>query len=103
MRTAGTATLAVRSLILLHDVLESLLIEVPARLVLGRLVDALRPTSCVRDHQVLLVARPRDLRLHAEIVSLVLLLLAQPKHDFVDDLVRWVRSLLTSAARLNQI
>ena len=56
--TCGTAgSLAVRSLVLLHDVLEGLLIEVAARLVLvGTLVDVLGPASSVRHHQVLLVS-----------------------------------------------
>ena len=66
--TAGAATLPVRSLVFRHDVLEGLLVEVAARLVLGRLVDALGASRRVRNHQVLLIAGARDLRLHAQVV-----------------------------------
>ena len=73
-----TASLTIGSLILLHDVLEGLLIEVPARFVLiCTLVDILRPASRMWNHQVLLVPRPWYLWLHRKIVRLVLLL-AEP-------------------------
>ena len=96
------ATLAVRSLVLLHDVLERLLVEVATRLVLIRaLIDALRSAGRVGHHQVLLVAGAGDLRLHLKVVRLVLLL-AEAQDDFIDDLVGWVRGL-APAAWLNQI
>ncbi len=72
------ASLSVWSLILLHDILESLLIKVAARFVLRGLVNSLGAARCMRNHQVLLVARSRDLCLHLEVAQLVnvLLLLA---------------------------
>ena len=51
----------------------------------------------MRDHQVLLVARARDLRLHGQVRSWAhVLLLAQPQNDLVDDLVSWVAGTVTA-------
>lgn len=96
--TGYPGTLPVRSLILLHDILECLLVEVAARLVLGGLVDGLGAARGMRNHEVLLIARSRDLRLHLDVVRLghVLLLLAQTHDYLVNNLVGWVLRLPAS-------
>ena len=53
---AGRDPAAIRSLILLHDIREGLLVEVAARFVLRAFVDRHWATSSVRHHQVLLVS-----------------------------------------------
>jgi len=54
--TGDPGTLPVRSLILLHDVLERLLVEVAARFVLGGLVGGLGAARGMRNDEVLLIA-----------------------------------------------
>lgn len=105
--TAGRP-LAVRSLVLLHDVLESHLIEVATWLLLRGFVDVSRTSSGMRYHKILLVAWAWHLRLHdAQIIAacmLLILLLTESKNNLVNDLVCWIWGRgLTVDARLNQI
>ena len=68
-------------------------VKVATGLVLGGLVDVCGAARGVGDHEVLLVARPRHLRLHRQVGRLaVVLLLVQPQHHLVNYLVRRVRS-----------
>ena len=100
--TARCAALAIRSLVLWHDVLERLLVKVTARLMLVRgLVDALSSSSRVGYHQILLVPWAWYLRLHCQVIRLILLL-AQSKDNLVNNFVSWVRGLAITAS-LNQI
>jgi len=79
-------------LILLHNIRERLLVEVPARLVLRALVDRdASAASRVRDYEVLLVPRSVHLLLPGVVARrLVLALLGQAVDDLVDDFVSGV-------------
>ena len=95
-------TLATRSLVLLHDVLEYLLIKVSGSFVVLRaLLNVLRPSSRVWHHKILLVARSLDLRLHGQVLRLLSCLLRESEYNFIDDLVGWIWGLIWSW--LNQI
>ena len=91
------ASLSIWSLILLHDVLESLLVEVAARFMFGGLIDSLGTARCMGNHQVLLVTRSRDLGLHLQVAQLsgVVLLLAETQYHLVNNFMRWVWGLWT--------
>lgn len=94
--------LASRSLLVLgHYVVECLLVEVPARFVLRRFVDWLGAARRVGHHQILLVARPRDLRLHLQTAAVYLvLLLAKSQHNLINNFVRRIARLPTTLVKI---
>ena len=85
-------SLPIGLLVFLHDVLESLLVKIAALLALVCLVDVLRPSSRQWHHQILSVPRSWHLRLHTQVIrrlliSMVSLLLAEPKYNLVNNFV----------------
>ena len=100
-------TTTIRSLILLHDIRECLLIKVAAWFVLRTFVDwnrATPTTRCVRYHEIFLVSWACNLRLGSYITRyLILTLLRKTIYDLVDNFVCWVAGISGAIRMRNQI